>query len=245
MKKVWMWLLLLSVFLWSEGASKATPLGVDAQVKQLLVKMIKANGAEVAAEKLKSLRVAHSVEMTGMGMKMEIELFSTTNSGLLVSKMNGMEMARQGFDGKEAWSKDMMMGLRVLDGQERLTMMQATLLGNYNPLSVYDQVFLGKEDNFKGKKVVELIGKKDGLPNNHYYVDSKTWLVAGNRTVQSGPQGEIPALIVVEEYQTLKAGFKYPSTMSIYAGPMKMTMKAVSFKENPDLTDIEFSKPKG
>jgi len=137
------------------------------------------------------------------------------------------------------------MGLRPLEGQERHSLLQATLKGNFDRASLFDKIILGKVKSFKGKEVLELIEKKKGLPDSHVYVDVKTWLVLGTKSLQSGPQGEIEATMKVEKYKKLKSGLQYPVLMTIEAGPMKMRMSVKSLEENIDLKDVVFSMPKG
>lgn len=216
---------------------------VNLSVDEVLAKMSDADGTKAAKGKLQSLRVVNSVEMSGAGMKMGVEQLSSTDASMIITTMNGRELGRQGYDGKIAWAKDIMMGLRTLEGQEKFAMLQVTLEGTLDPKTLYDEVVFGKETKFENKKVVELIGKKKGLHDTHFYVDTKTWMTIGTRGVQSGPQGEMPARMVVEEYKKLKSGLQFPSLISIESGPMKMKMKVESIEENIDLSKINFSKP--
>ena len=245
MSRFMMWIFLAVGFIWAEGKEEAIDDTMALGVEEVLVKMAKAAGSESAESNLKNLKVLHRMEMLGMGMVMEVEMISSVDSALLVTTMNGTEMARQGYDGKTAWSKDMMMGLRPLEGQERHSLLQATLKGNFDRASLFDKIILGKVKSFKGKEVLELIEKKKGLPNSHVYVDVKTWLVLGTKSLQSGPQGELEATMKVEKYKKLKSGLQYPVLMTIEAGPMKMRMSVKNLEENIDLKDVVFSMPKG
>jgi len=219
----------------------ASPSGL--KVGEILEKMAQADGSRLAKGTLKTLKVNYAIEMLAMGMTMKVTAMATPNSALLITEMNGSEMGRQGFDGKEAWSSDMMLGLRVLEGSERLSMEQMTLKGILDLSSLYDEVVLGEATTFNGKSAVELVARKGGVPDTHIFIDRTTWLTIGTKSIQVSPHGEMPVTMTVERYRKLKSGLMFSEVVSIEAGPVKMKMVVKELKENAELDGISFSKP--
>ena len=91
------------------GAAEVSP-----KVRTLLDKMEKAMGGKVAQDKVKSVKMVMEGEVPAMGLKMIITTSSTWDKIRVDTVIPGAMTAVQGFDGKAAWSNDLLMGLRDL-----------------------------------------------------------------------------------------------------------------------------------
>jgi hypothetical protein len=87
--------------------------------KDLIQRYAKEIGSD-AWKSHKSARLKETLELTGMGMKMDIEAASIFDGRHYLMKMTipGMGEAISGFDGTSAWMKEPTMGARILSGAE-------------------------------------------------------------------------------------------------------------------------------
>ena len=223
--------------LWSEKKENAP------EVVAILEKMTEATGGADTIQSLKSLKTTSSAEMVGMGMKMNITTISGENCAKLVTKMNGKVMMEQAYDGEIAWSKDMMMGTRVLSGAEALAVKQATLENTIDATGFYDEIKVGKEKVFNGEKVIVLLCDKEGMDTSELYVGKDDYLLKGMLATQESPQGKMKSEIICEAYKTSKSGMVYLSKSTIKMGPISMNIVVDSYSENIDLKEVSFKKP--
>lgn len=229
--------LLISATLW--GSEKFD----DPKVGELLNKMMTVIGDKSVIEKLENIKTVSSTEMQGMGMKMEITTISAKNKAKLSTTMNGKVMMEQGFDGEEAWSKDMMMGTRVLKGAEALAVMQTTLENTLDATGFFEKIRLGKDKVFGGEEVHVLLCDKEGMETSELYIGKEDYLLKGMLATQESIQGKVKSEIYCEEYKTSKLGMKYVSKQTVKMGPISMSVLVTSYEENAKLDPAVFKKP--
>ena len=210
---------------------------------QLLLKLSEANGKSSLWESLNNLSVHYEVEMIGMGMKMQIEMLLAQNKARIVTNMNGMALSEQRFDGTTAWSKDMMMGLRELKGEEKFALEQILLKYMSSPQKLYDKMNLLGKTKFKEHETYEVLCQKKGMEDSWIYIDAQSFLVVGLKATQVSPQGKLQTVSEIKKYTTTPSGLKFASLMEVEAGPMKMQMTATEIKENVPSKAEDFGKP--
>src|SRR5262245_19608260 len=142
-------------------ANTAKATSAEPTVDQILDKYEKAVGGRQAMEKITSRVTKGTFELSAMGLKGDIEIYAKApNKSLSVQNVSGVGEILDGYDGKVAWSKNPMMGLREKDGAELGAVVRASdINASLRPRQLYPRLEL------KGK---EKVGNREAyvfLPN--------------------------------------------------------------------------------
>ena len=148
-----------------------------------------------------------------------------------------------GYDGKTAWSNNISMGLRVLQGAEKLNLISETLPFAFSPEKFYDKIELEGKENFNDVECYKIKSSKEGMDPVTEYIDAKTFLSQGEvRTIPS-PMGKMKATTVYKGYKMHESGFKYPAKMIQSMGPVKLEVQMQSISLNAPVEDKVFNPP--
>ena len=216
---------------------------ITAETKILLANMENATGANTLKGSITSLHISHSIRASSMNLTLNAETYITKDKIASVSFMAGQEFQKQAFDGKDAWSKDMISGLRTLEGKEKFLLISSGLDRLFFPEKVYDEITSQPDVNFQGKKVFQVDLKKKGMNNITFYVDSSTYLVLAEKGKQVSALGEMDYVNTMSNYIRSKKGLLYAKTNSLKAGPTTMKLTVTAFKENSEIDPGVFIRP--
>lgn len=230
------------------AATATKPESATLTGEQVLDKYVEVTGGKAAYEKLKTRRMKAAMEIPGAPVKPTMEIFQKAPNlhlQLVAIPEMGMEQSR-GFDGKIAWSKDPMQGVRVLEGKEASAMKDET---PFNVEIRWREVY--KEAKNLGRKTIdgtdgyeiELTPKEGGNPTTSFY-DATSFLLIHQTKTQETPQGKMTSKISMSDYKDVD-GIKIPFTMTISGGPQKVIMKIQEVKHNEEMPDSKFAKPEG
>lgn len=240
-KNIWIFVL---VFCFNPLLVRAEELAkMTGPAKTIMTKMIEAIGGQKKLSKVTSYDMDAEMVMPAMKMKMEMNMKVKKDKIWVKVELKGQVTSMKGFDGKTAWSKDPIMGLRKLEGREKLSFLQSSLKASMRPDTFYDEIIVKPGVQFDGKEVIECNYKKESLPDKTVYVDPKTYLILAQKSVEVSAQGEIPSLTRLSEYKTSPLGLRYASKMESEVGPMKAEINILRYEENVELKDDLFKMP--
>lgn len=222
------------------GRAQTPSLTVD----QVMEKYIAASGGRAAYNKIKSTVVKATLEIAPNGLKGTFTVSAKAPNMLLVSQnITGIGDIRQGYDGKTGWSQDPLTGLRTLEGTELATLQrEATFNGPLRWKELFKTAQMLGVKEMDGKKVYAIkLTPAVGNPVTQYF-DVKTFLLAGEDTVQESAQGKLPVHAIMGDYHVVD-GVKEPFLLEQKLGPADVTMKVTEVKNNVPLEDAIFAKP--
>jgi hypothetical protein len=156
--------------------------------------------------------------------------------------MAGMEQ-EVGYDGKKAWGKDIIQGLRELNGQEKEAVIQATIKVLKDPKSYYTKIELSPDEKFQEKDCFVLIYKKTGISDKKVFVDKGTYLTAGSIETQDTPQGKMTVKSIINSYKKLSNGYLMADKVTQDMGIMKVTITFTEIKFDIVIDEKIFNQP--
>ena len=221
--------------------------GYSQTAREVLDKMIQAQGGRKVLESIKDTTIIGSMEMIQMGFNGTITMYQKEPNKMRMDmdlNVQGMTMTiTQAFDGEKGWTTNPQTGAQELTGKQNEDMRRQAL-GNDATLNPEKY---GITFTFKGK---EKIGDKDYLVLEQTYkdgekvslfIDPATYLIyktKGKATDQAG--SEIDAETIIGDYKKVGETLVAHS-MTIYqngAEFIRMTFTKVTF--NPGLDDSLF-----
>src|SRR3954452_13979537 len=160
----------------------------------ILADAVKATGGAAAWNAHKTAHFKMETTLQGMGMGGRGERFQTnTDKALTVLEMTGIGRAREGTNGKVAWTEDPLQGIRYLEGAEAE---QARIGSSWNPDLAAGDLFVKLESATEpGPNGVALecvvATPRLGQPLRSCY-DARTHLQVSQSGVRTTPQGDVP-----------------------------------------------------
>jgi len=229
--------------------SALLPLTVAAQipaltVEQVMEKYIAASGGAEAYRKINSTVAKGTLEVVPQGLKGTFEVSAKApDQMVMVQNIAGIGETRQGYDGKLAWSKDPLNGLRTLDGAELASTKRDSVFNaplHWKTIYKTWQTLGIKKVDGKDAYAI-LLTPAEGKPVTQYF-DAKSFLLIRVETIQESIQGTLPVQVDLSDYHTVD-GVKEPFTIREKFGPAQVVMKTTEVKNNVSLTGDMFSKP--
>jgi len=209
--------------------------------KQVFENNVKATGKRSAIEKVKSRSIKGTAELSAMGLKGTFEIISKApDKSAAIINLNGFGELVEAFDGKEAWAKDPIQGLRVKTGTE-LEDVKEFSSAEYN----YDLAEIYPKATVTG---IEKIGNAEAYvvkatDNATFYFDKQTGLMLRSDRNLTSPQGKINSVTTFEDYRDVD-GVKQPYKFTQNAVGADFVFTVSEIKQNVEIADERFSKPK-
>jgi hypothetical protein len=225
-------------------AKTAKETAAEPTVDQILDKYVQAIGGRQAMEKVTSRVTKGTFELSAMGLKGEIEIYAKApNKSLSVQNVSGVGEILDGYDGKVAWSKNPMMGLREKSGAELAAIARASdIHAPIKTRQLYSKLeFKGKEKLGNRETYVILATPADGAPVKMYF-DTQTGLIARTDTDVETPQGQFHIETTVDDYREVD-GVKIAFTMRQDSPVASAVIKLTEVKHNVAIDDAKFNKP--
>ena len=224
-------------------AKEAAP-AIEPAAKALLEESVKAVGGKDALLKIKSrvIEAEFAMPAQGITMKMKIKQKSPEK---MVTMMEAPGMTvEQGYDGKTAWAKDPIQGVRKLAGAE---LEQAKEAASISPeLQLMKDLTSAKllEDVVEAGKTLKVIKvTAKGTPPKTLYLDKETKLLAKmTSNVATGPDGEMEVTTFMSDYKELD-GIKYPSSIKMKTLGQDIQVTYSNVEHNVELDDAIFALP--
>lgn len=227
-----------------EAAAKTST--AEPTVDQILDKYEQAIGGRQAVEKITSRVAKGTFEIPAMGLTAALETYAKApNKALTIQNFSGVGEAREGYDGKIAWSQDPMTGLREKSGAElATTVRESDIHAEIKTRQLYPKLELkGKEKVGDRETYVILATPAEGAPVKMYF-DTQTGLMARTDRDIDTPQGQFHVVITMEDYREVD-GVKTPFTARLESPMGSMVIKMTEVKHNVAIDDAKFNKPPG
>jgi hypothetical protein len=210
-----------------------------------LADSVKATGGEAAWNAHKTAHFKMETTLQGMEMGGHGERFQTnTDKSLTVLEMTGVGRAREGTNGKIAWSEDPLQGLRYLEGAEAE---QARIGSSWNAdLSagaLFAKLEAGTEPGPNGVALECVIATpKLGQPLHSCY-DPRTHLQVTQSGVRATPQGDVPFRATLGDWRDV-GGVKISFQSNTQVGPITTVDRVLSVTFDEPMDDKMFDPPK-
>jgi len=213
---------------------------------QVLDKHVEATGGRAAYERVKSTITKATAKLSAQGIGGPMEIHAKyPNKMLTIQTLSGIGETRQGYDGKVAWSKDPIQGLRKLSGPEaELVARGAVFNTQINWRKAFPKVALlpDKKVGNASCYVVKL-APEVGAPVLQYF-DKKTLYIVRMDMTFEGPQGKMAIETTIGDYRNID-GVKVPHFMrQKIGGAAEMVVTLNSVKNNVPIDDAMFAMPK-
>src|SRR6187549_2911178 len=176
------------------AAKAAAPAVRVRPVDDILKDLVTAMGGAEALSKHKSVRTKMTITFQGLGISGTAEhIAAVGDKALTITNIPNVASTREGCDGSRAWSQDPINGLRILtDVEAEQARIEATWNAELRLKELYPKIEVTQEVTAEGTRLECLVlTAKVGPPLTDCF-DAKTHLLATQRGVRSGPQGETP-----------------------------------------------------
>jgi hypothetical protein len=213
--------------------------------EKVLARFVEVTGGVEAYKKITTTVTRGTVELKAQGIKGTMETTSKAPN-LFRSSQNiaGIGEMLQGYDGKVAWSKDPINGLRELEGVEKALALRASAFNApirwrelYKKAALTGSKKIGDADAW-----VVVLTPAVGKPVVQYY-DKKTGLMVRMDIVAEGPQGTIPTETLISDYREVD-GVKTPfRAVTKLGSAIEMELVTTEVKNNVPVEDSIFAKP--
>jgi len=214
------------------------------KAETILDRIVDASGGRAAFEKMHSLVISGSMEMTAMGIKGKMTSYHAAPDKMLVEvEIPGIGAIRDGWDGKVAWEMSAIQGPRIKQGDERAISARE---GDFNSTLHWRDHFQKVEtvgiEKVDGKDCYKVVmTPKEGSPETQY-VDKQTNLPVKTEMTVKGPMGEIPMEASIQDYRK-EGDLLMPHKMVQKAAGQEITITFDSVKINEDIPKEKFDLP--
>lgn len=209
--------------------------------KEVFENNVKATGERAALEKVKSRSIKGNVELPAMGLKGTFEMISKfPDKSAAFINLSGFGELVEAYDGKEAWAKDPLQGLRVKTGKELEDVKEALSLEyDYDLAKIYPKAVVTGVEKVGNAEVYVVKATDDAT----YYFDKQTGLLLRSDRNLTSPQGKIKSVTMFEDFRIVD-GIKQPFVFRQNTVGMELVLSASEIKHNVEIADERFSKPK-
>ena len=227
------------------STSASAPAGKARTPEAILADAVAATGGAAAWNAHKTAHFKMETTLQGMGMGGHGERFQThTDKSLTVLEMAGIGRAREGTNGKVAWTDDPLQGIRYLEGTEAE---QARIGSAWNPDMSAGNLFVKLESATEpGPAGVALecviATPKLGQPLRSCY-DARTHLQVSQSGIRATPQGDVPFRATLGDWRDV-GGVKIPFQSDTQVGPITSVDRVLSVTFDEPLDEKMFDPPK-
>jgi outer membrane lipoprotein-sorting protein len=213
-------------------------------VKDVLDKMIQAQGGRKALEAIKDTTTTGSFEMVQMGMSGSMTMYNKEPNLMRMDMEAQGYLITQAFDGQTAWATNPMTSATEVMSEQQALYFKRGALGN---ASLFAPETLGITYELKGTEkvndkdyIVALQKQADGYTMT-FYLDPQTYLTYKSKGKSLDMMGgEVDGETVMEDYQTTD-GIPSPRSLTIYQNGVEfIRIKISSVKFNSGLEDSLF-----
>ena len=162
-----------------------------------------------------------------------------------LSKHNKIKRESQkGCDGSNCYSKDSGMGLRLLDGQEKDSLLRQNIFNSWRQL--YSQYELIGQEIIDGQQCYKvLLNSQSGSKIINYYNTENYLLVKSDAISSPGFAEEITSHFKYSNYTDIGHGLMMAKSLEINTMAMTLKIEIIDVKINIEMPDEMFKLPDG
>ena len=190
-------------------------------VDDILKDIVKAMGGAEAMAKHKSLRTKMTITFQGLGISGTAEhLAAAGDKALTITSIPNVASTREGTDGVRSWSQDPINGLRILtDVEADQARIEAVWNAELRLKELFPKLDVTNEVAADGAHLECLVLTPKVGPSMTDCFDAKTHLLATQRGVRSGPQGDTPFTARMNDWRPL-GDIKMAYRTEMQVGPL-------------------------
>jgi carboxyl-terminal processing protease len=195
-----------------EASSGGTP-----TVARILDRYVEAKGGKSALEKLTSRVSRGRLEMASVGLKGSAELYEKApNKSIFIVNLPGLGIMQRGFDGRDGWWQDSLMGYTKLSG-DGLTKArrEADFYRDIKTSELYPLLMFGGKEKVGERETYVLWGGAPGTDLDKLYFDIQTGLLLRKGNVYYEDYHEVDGVklpFTIREESPLGFGFVFKVT---------------------------------
>lgn len=213
------------------------PAGLTAA--KVMDKFLTAIGGEENVRALKDLKMTLNTEMQGQQLQIIITSKAPNMSKTNVN-MGGMPVVTSIFNGTDAKVVQMGQEAPIDDNQKKDMAFEAAIVSEIAIKDMSLDAQLTGIETIEGISAYAVEITKPSGSKTSYFYDINTGLKLRTSATAQGPQGEVVQETDFTDYQDV-SGVKFPYTISMPMGPMKMKAIAESIEVNTGIEDSEFT----
>ena len=224
----------------SAQAEPATP-----TVAQVMNDFIAASGGKTAYTKITSTEIHGTFSMKAQKITASVVTKAKAPDKILVTQeIAGLGKFEQGYDGKTAWARDPLHGLRTLEGNE---LEQMRTQARFNSPLYWKELYAKSEmlgiRTVNGAKAYAIrLTPAKGRPTTEYFDVKTKLLVRVDQTVDQ-PEGSIPTEAYLSDYRVVD-GVKEPFTVrQVTPSIGEAEITTTKIQNNVAFDDAIFAKP--
>jgi len=212
--------------------------------EQILDRYARAVGTPEALDRLKTRVRKGKFEIAGTPVKGETEDYAKApNMRLTVTRLPGMGVIEEGYDGKVGWTRDPTNGLRERLGSElAAAVLDAEFHRGVRIKQLYQKLIAAGTRKINGREAYVIVAEPAGSRPEKLYFDQQSGLLVRTDVVRETPQGAVPFEIYFEDYREVdqvKLPFVERHTTSDFAAVIRYE----SVTHNVPIEDARFGKP--
>jgi len=219
--------------------------------KAVLDDAIAAMGGRDVLARRKSLHEKVTVTLVAQNMSGTVETWAARgDKALRITNLKGIPEAREGTDGRVAWSQDAVNGLRVLEGVEKeQARLETAWMAELRLPKLFGTITSSRETGPHGEEMECLTlaarAKVKGaeLPPLVNCYDGSTHLQVLQRGKHLSPEGELPFTTEYADYREV-GGIKLAFLMTTTMGPIRFTASTEEAIWDEPTTGLAFGLPK-
>ncbi len=199
---------------------------------EILAKFVKALGGEKALRRHTSSHTTGEFSIPSQGMIGVLEIYTKApNRALTVVEIEGFGTAKEGYNGKTAWSMDPANGPQIFEGAVlEFRRIDSDFFGPLNYQKNFESIRVVDRSTFEDELCykVEMVDKADYTRTLYFSVE--TALLQGAEFTIPMPMGDIPAKSVTGKYKDF-GGILTPvkSTITIMGMDQVITIQEVEY----------------
>jgi hypothetical protein len=213
-------------------------------VDDILKDVVKALGGAEAMGKHKSVRTKMTITFQGLGISGTAEhIAAVGDKALTITNIPNVASTREGCDGTRSWSHDPINGLRILtDIEAEQSRIEAIWNAELRLKELYPKIDVTSEVAADGTRLECLVlTAKVGPPMTDCF-DAKTHLLATQRGVRSGPQGETPFAARLTDWRAV-GDIKMAFRTEMQVGPLSFVGTVTSAELDVPIDASVFAVP--
>jgi len=209
--------------------------------ESIFEKYIEATGGKEAYKKIKTVVLKGSVEM--MGMAIEVTTYKA-EPNLMLTETNISEMGKVlvGFDGKNAWSLNPMMGPSLLQGAEA-DALKASSVREDEWKTRYSKFETVGVETVEGEECYKVAVTAKNGTNAANFFSKKSGLLVMTSGKANTEMGEIESQVIFKDYRKVGDLVLMPFQIINSDAGMSMPITFSEIKVNVDLPKSTFEPP--
>ncbi|MEN7549101.1 pitrilysin family protein [Rapidithrix thailandica] len=218
------------------GVKTELPEGLTAQ--QVINSYIKAIGGEENLNKVEDVYIKMKASMQGRELDIE-NIRKAPNKSFSTISMNGMAVFKQVYNGSDLVMTQMGQPIEVEEGDKKDIVFQSMIFPELHMNEMGVNLELKGIEQIEDKAAYALEMEMPSGKKSTLYFDIASGLKVRTSMVVETPQGEIAQVTDFADYKEYN-GVKFPQTIIMPMGPMKLEAKAASIQVNSGISDDTF-----